>query len=178
MSSQPMSLIRFLDKNAERFALLVFYSMLVITMALVVFGRNVLSQSPIWGLEVVQGMLIYLAWIGAAAAVKDRAHIRIDVIHKFLSNRPKAGLYIFADLIVLALAIASFYWSIHPVEVSWERGSLIESFSVFGVSKVWFFISVPIGFGLVILRTVQSLVENTICLINGTAVFEGGELFE
>jgi C4-dicarboxylate transporter DctQ subunit len=69
-----------LDRNLERWALLVFYSMLVITMAVEVVRREVFSYSSVWGEEIVRYSFIYLVWIGAAAAVRERAHIRIDDI--------------------------------------------------------------------------------------------------
>ena len=53
--------------------------MIVVTIAMEVIRRFVLSYSSIWGEEIARYAFIYLAWIGAAAAVKDRAHIRIDV---------------------------------------------------------------------------------------------------
>ncbi len=69
-----------IDRNAERWALLVFYTMLVVTMALEVIRREVFAYSSVWGEEMVRYSFIYLAWIGAAAAVRERAHIRIGVI--------------------------------------------------------------------------------------------------
>ncbi len=69
-----------LNRNAERWALLAFYVMLVATMFIEVLRRELLSYSSIWGEEIVRYSFIYLAWIGAAAAVKERGHIRIDVI--------------------------------------------------------------------------------------------------
>ena len=71
---------RFLDQHGERSLLLIFYSMIVVTIAMEVIRRFVLSYSSIWGEEIARYAFIYLAWIGAAAAVKDRAHIRIDVL--------------------------------------------------------------------------------------------------
>ena len=71
---------RSLDQHGERSLLLIFYSMIVVTIAMEVILRFVLSYSSIWGKEIARYALIYLAWIGAAAAVKDRAHIRIDVL--------------------------------------------------------------------------------------------------
>ena len=93
-----------LDRNLERWALLVFYSMLVITMAVEVLRREVFSYSSVWGEEVVRYAFIYLVWIGAAAAVRERAHIRIDVIFEFVSPRVKALLYLFGDLVMLVVA--------------------------------------------------------------------------
>jgi TRAP-type C4-dicarboxylate transport system permease small subunit len=73
-----------IDKNIERWALLVFYTMLVATMAIEVLRREIFAYSSIWGEEVVRYSFIYLAWIGAAAAVRERAHIRIDVIFNYI----------------------------------------------------------------------------------------------
>jgi C4-dicarboxylate transporter DctQ subunit len=75
-----MEFLRNVDKNAERWLLLVFYVMLVITMAIEVLRREVFAYSSIWGEEIVRFSFIYLAWVGASAAVKERAHIRIDVL--------------------------------------------------------------------------------------------------
>ncbi len=74
-------ILREIDKNAESWALLVFYTLLVSTMTIEVIRREVLSYSSIWGKEIVRYSFIYLAWIGAAAAVKERAHVRIDVLY-------------------------------------------------------------------------------------------------
>ena len=48
--------------------------------AVEVIRREVFAYSSIWGEEIVRYAFIYLAWTGAAAAVRERAHIRIDVI--------------------------------------------------------------------------------------------------
>ena len=57
-----------LDRNLERWALLIFYMMLVVTMAIEVIRREVFAYSSVWGEEIVRYAFIYLAWIGAAAA--------------------------------------------------------------------------------------------------------------
>ena len=80
-------MLRALDRNAERWALLFFYILLVTTMVVEVIRREVLSYSSIWGEELVRYSFIYLVWIGASAAIKDRAHIRIDVIFHALPHQ-------------------------------------------------------------------------------------------
>lgn len=91
-----------LNQNAERWALLFFYVLLVTTMFIEVLRREIFSYSSIWGEELVRYSFIYLAWIGAASAVRERAHIRIDVLMHYLSARAKALVYIFGDLVMLA----------------------------------------------------------------------------
>lgn len=164
-----------INRNAERWALLVFYSMLVITMAVEVIRREVFSFSSIWGEEVVRYAFIYLAWIGAASAVRDRAHIRIDVIYHYVSPRVKALLYILGDLVMLAVACIAVYWSAETVATSWKFGSVSHGLRV---SMVWFLMAVPLGFSLMIFRLVQSLVRDVRDLIAGRKVYEGGQLFD
>jgi len=170
-----MHFLRLLDRNAEKWALLVLYSMLVITMAVEVLRREVFSYSSIWGEEIVRYSFIYLAWIGASAAVKERAHIRIDVLMHYLSPRLKALLYIFGDFVMLAVAIGALVWSFETVMVSWEFGSVSHGLRV---SLVWFLMAVPIGFGLMILRLFQSIKRDFRSLRDGTPVYEGDKLFD
>lgn len=170
-----MHFLRLLDRNAEKWALLVFYSMLVITMAVEVLRREVFSYSSIWGEEIVRYSFIYLAWIGAAAAVKERAHIRIDVLMHYLTPRLKALLYIFGDFIMLAVAIGALVWSFETVMVSWEFGSVSHGLRV---SLVWFLMAVPIGFSLMIVRLFQSIKRDFRSLRDGTPVYEGDKLFD
>lgn len=164
-----------LDRNAERWALLLFYSMLVVTMAVEVVRREIFSNSSIWGEEVVRYAFIYLAWIGAASAVRERAHIRIDVLFHYVGPRVKAALYIFGDLVMLGVAVLAVYWSWETVATSWKFGSVSHGLRV---SLVWFLMAVPLGFSLMIFRLLQSLVRDFRDLRSGRGVYEGGQLFD
>ena len=164
-----------LDRNAERWALLVFYILLVATMAVEVLRREVFAYSSIWGEEIVRYSFIYLAWIGAASAVRERAHIRIDVIMHYLGPRMKALLYMLGDLVMLAVALVALYWSFESVAVSWKFGSVSHGLRI---SMVWFLMAVPVGFTLVVARLIQSFIHDVISLRTGRPVFEGNQLFD
>jgi len=170
-----MNFLRRVDRDAERWLLLTFYVMLVITMAIEVLRREVFAYSSIWGEEIVRYSFIYLAWIGASAAVKERAHIRIDVVMHYISPRMKALLYIFGDLVMFAVALVALYWSLETVHVSAKFGSVTDGLRI---SKVWFLMAVPMGFGLMVWRLLQSFVRDFKCLRDGTPVFEGDKLFD
>ena len=164
-----------LDKNAERWLLLVFYTLLVATMAIEVIRRELFEYSSIWGEEIVRYSFIYLAWIGAALAVKERAHIRIDVLFHYLGPRGRAFLYILGDLVMLFVAVLAVYWSFETVSVSWKFGSVTDGLRI---SKVWFLMAVPAGFSLLIFRILQSLLRDLKDLRSGKPVFEGNKLFD
>ena len=169
------NVFKLLNENLERWALLFFYSLLVLTMATEVIRREVFSYSSIWGEEIVRYSFIYLAWIGAASAVKERAHIRIDVLFHYVPNEVKSLLYILGDLVMFAVAIMALYWSYETVAVSWKFGSVTDGLRL---SKVWFLAAVPIGFSLMIFRLIQSLLRDVGDLRAGRSVFEGNKMFD
>ena len=169
------NVLKVLDKNAERWALLVFYVMLVGTMFIEVVRREVFSYSSIWGEEIVRYSFIYLAWIGAAAAVKERGHIRIDVILQYVGQRLKTLLYILGDVVMFGVALIAFYWSLETVLISARFGSVTHGLRI---SQVWFLAAVPIGFALVMLRLIQSFLRDISDLRSGRAVYEGDRLFD
>lgn len=170
-----LKFLRELDRNAERWLLLLFYVMLVLTMAVEVLRREIFMFSSIWGEEIVRYSFIYLAWIGAAAAIRERAHIRIDVLFAYLGSRAKALMYIFGDFVMIGVSIVALYWSFETVLVSAKFGSVSHGLRV---SMVWFLMSVPIGFSLMIWRLLQSLKRDFISLRKGEPVYEGDKLFE
>ncbi|MCY4309948.1 MAG: TRAP transporter small permease [Rhodospirillaceae bacterium] len=170
-----MAALKHLERNLERWAMLVFYTMLVATMAIEVIRREALANSSIWGEEIVRYAFIYLAWIGAAAAIKDRAHIRIDVLFHYVSSRIKALLYIFGDLMMFVIAVIAFYWSLDTVTVSWKFGSVTDGLRI---SKVWFLMAVPAGFAIMMFRLFQSFLRDLADLRAGRPVNEGQRLFD
>lgn len=143
-----------LDENAERWLLLVFYCTIVAAIAVEVLRRFLLSYSSLWGEEVARYAFIYLAWVGASAAVRDRSHIRIDVLVQAAPPRLRAALNILADLATLLLAVICLYWSVVPVLTSLEFGSVTHGLRV---SMAWFLVAVPLGFLLMLGRLVQNL---------------------
>lgn len=164
-----------LDQNGERWLLLVFYVMLVLTMFVEVVRREVFAYSSIWGEEIVRYSFIYLAWIGAAAAVKERGHIRIDVLMQYVRPRVKAVLYIFGDIVMAVIALVAVYWSFETVLVSAKFGSVTHGLRI---SQVWFLMAVPFGFALVLFRLAQSFLRDIRDLRDGKPVYEGDKLFD
>lgn len=166
---------RAIDANGERWLLLGFYVMLVGTMFIEVVRREIFAYSSIWGEEIVRYSFIYLAWIGAAAAVKERGHIRIDVLMHYVPRSIKALLYIFGDLVMFVVAVIAIYWSWEALHVSWKFQSVTDGLRI---GRYYFLFAVPFGFTLVLFRLVQSLMRDISDLRAGRPVYEGDKLFD
>lgn len=169
------SIVSNLDQNGERYLTLPLYTLVVIAIFMEVFRRFFLSYSSIWSEEIARYAFIYITWIGAAAAIRERAHIRIDVILPLLPNKGKAFVFIFGDIITLILAFIALYWSIEPVLTSIKFGSVTHGLRI---SQAWFLMAVPLGFSMIILRLIQSMKRDISNLKAGRPIFEGKKLFD
>lgn len=169
------NLFRRLDTDGERWLLLWLYSYIVMVIFVEVIRRFGLSYSSVWGEETARYAFVYLVWIGAAAAVRERAHIRIDVITHLAGPRGTAILYMFSDVLTGILALFALYWSMDPVLTSFKFHSVTDGLRVL---RVWFLIAVPFGFSLTLLRVAQSLVRDLGNFRAGRPTFTGSRLFE
>ncbi len=167
--------LRNIDRNGERWLLLVFYSFIVLAIFIEVLRRFVFLYSSVWGEETARYAFIYLVWIGASAAVRERAHIRIDVITHYLPPRGAALIYLFGDLATAFLACLAIYWSMDPVLVSLKFGNVTDGLRII---RAWFLIAVPLGFSMMMLRLVQSILRDLRDMRSGRPVFTGTKLFD
>ena len=167
--------LRALDRDAERWAMLVCYTFCCIVIVQEVVRRFVFNFSSAWGEEAARYAFIYLGWIGAACAVKERAHIRFDIVIGRVGPRTKAGFYIFAELATIAFAVIALYWSLHTVHqlLRFEGAT-----PVLRINKAWFEAAVPISFGLIVYRSLQGIVRDWRDLAAGREVFAGKAMFE
>ncbi len=167
--------LRIIDRNGERWLLLIFYSFIVLAIFIEVLRRFVFLYSSVWGEETARYAFIYLVWIGASTAVRERAHIRIDVITHYLPPRGVALIYLFGDLTTAVLAGLAIYWSMDPVLVSLKFGNVTDGLRIV---RAWFLIAVPLGFSLMMLRLVQSILRDLRDIRGGRPVFTGTKLFD
>lgn len=172
---QLKQILKAIDENGERYLLLPLYTLIVLTIFIEVLRRSLLSYSSIWAEEVARYAFIYLAWIGASSAIKERAHIRIDVLLPLFSKRLRSLVFMFGDFVTLVLAVLAVYWSMEPVLTSIHFGSVTHGLRI---SQAWFLAAVPLGFSMMILRLLQSMRRDWKDFSAGRSVFEGNKLFD
>jgi TRAP-type C4-dicarboxylate transport system permease small subunit len=164
-----------IDDNIERWLMLVAYVVIVFVIVNEVVRRFVLSYSSLWGEEAARYAFVFLGWVGASSAVKQRAHIRFDTILNAIPNRYHGYVYIFGDLVTLVFAGFALYWTIHTI------GTLIQFDArtpALRVAKAWFELAVPIGFSLMVYRLVQNIARDVRDLRAGRDPFSGKLLFD
>ncbi|WP_312934576.1 TRAP transporter small permease [Stutzerimonas nitrititolerans] len=175
VNTKRLSKLAKTDRRVERCVLLTFYALIISTVAIEVGRRFLLNYSSVWGEEVSRYAFIYLAWIAAAAAVRDRSHIRIDVLVNLGGARMRRLAWWLSDIATLILAVWALWLSISPVMTSLQFGSVTAGLQV---SQAIFLAAIPLGFFLVAGRVIQSMLADVGRMRRGLPPFEGNKLFD
>jgi C4-dicarboxylate transporter, DctQ subunit len=164
-----------LDRNAERYLMLACYIFCCAVIIQDVGRRFLLNYSAAWSQETAQYAFIYLGWIGAAYAVKERAHIRFDILLNKLPERLHGLIYIAGEIATLLFALIALRYSFHTIQQLWQYGGATP---VLRVSKLWAEAAVPLGFSLIVIRSIQSMRRDLADMRAGRPVYRGKALFE
>jgi len=140
---------RILDFPIEDVIGIVLTFAILATMSTQVFLRYVLNDSLIWSDELARYLLIAMAFIGCAAGVRKRCHIRIDVIDLILPDSARRALAVIVDAIVLFYLGYIVFTSIGILGIFARQPS-----TAMGVSMAVPYSVITIGFGLAALRMV------------------------
>lgn len=169
------NVLRMLDENGERYLMLVFYCFIVFVIVVEVVRRFLLDFSSLWGEEAARFAFIYLGWVGASYAVRQRAHIRFDIVLHLLPRRFHGYMYLFGELCTLVFAGFALYWSLHTINTMLEFNALAPALRV---SQAWFEAAVPLGFAMMVVRVLQSAWRDIQDIRAGRDAFSGTLLFD
>ena len=150
-----MKVLRVLNDKLEEVFLVVLMAVATAIVFAQVVTRFVLKTPLPWSEEVARFMFLWLIWVGAAFATKERAHIRID----FLVNRlPKAGqklCLVLSTLVWLAFAVFMVYVSLILTNSVMSGGQIGTGSGV----PMWIpYASIPVGMILMIFRMIQNII--------------------
>ena len=84
-----MTVKKFFDNFEEYFCVWTMAIMTILVFIQVVM-RYVFSNSLSWSEELARFIFLWLSWIGASYAVKERSHFRVEMFHSHMA-RHRAG---------------------------------------------------------------------------------------
>lgn len=164
-----------IDRNGERYLMLVFYCFIVFVIVTEVVRRFLLDFSSLWGEEAARYAFIYLGWIGASYAVKQRAHIRFDFLTRVLPPRAAGCVFLFSELATLVFACFALYWSLETLGTMMRFDALSPALRL---PQAWFAAAVPLGFAMMVVRVIQSALRDLRNIVNRRDPYTGTLLFD
>lgn len=154
----------------EDWLTLALFWLMVVCVFLQFFTRYALNNSLAWTEEIAINTLVVVVFLGAAMCVRTSRHIQVDVLFHYLPKAVGSYLSRAVDLIRVAFfAYASWLMWRYVAIVADERMTTVN------LPRSWFFYLIFVAFVLMLLRSVQVLVQN---YRRGYSVLEHPEKFD
>ena len=165
---------RILDERLENWMITVFYTYFIVIIVLEVTLRYGFNKSTIIGEETARHAFIWLSWIAASVAVKKRIHIKIAYLEHKVSRIKQYYLnFLYNGLFILFCIISiAFVIPIMRDQIEFETLSRAAQY------PMWIpYLSVPLGYSLMIFRVVQNIIIDVKDLKAGRPIQTGEALF-
>lgn len=140
--------------HAEEIILFSITAVMVIVIFWQVVMRYVFNDSLSWSEELGRYIFIWMSWIGVSMGAREGQHIKIDMITDRLSFKIRHITYILADVIVLVICLIITYYGVYLVD---QLLSINARSAPLHISQAWGYAAVPVGCGLMIMRSIQSI---------------------
>ncbi|MFS8182232.1 TRAP transporter small permease [Pseudovibrio denitrificans] len=163
-----MSLLRFVEKNAEAYLINFLLFNIVLWVFVQVIMRYIFSSSLPWSEEFVRWCFIWFIWVGVSYGFKTRRHICVTALINGLPPKVKTMIGIITNLLVLWCMIKLFLYGWQQVSspIITRQSSIVLYWplSDLRVGMQWLYASLPVGALLSSLRLVQNIIEDLIAL--------------
>ena len=156
MNSFISTILCWLDKNVEKFVLVIAYAVCAGIVAVEVFRRYVLKEQAPWSTFVPSYLFLWLTWLGASYCVKLRAHLVFNEIRDRLSRNWQYFLMQLDYFLFLVFGSIVIYWSFDLVQLHFEMDSIVPGTD--DAMSWWFYSATPVGWTLLLIRVIQNIV--------------------
>lgn len=143
-----VSMWKFIDNFEEYFCVWTMAIMTILVFIQVVM-RYLFSNSLSWSEELARYIFLWLSWIGASYAVKERSHFRVEMF----ANMIKGSARRFFEAFVLIV------WFLFSFVLAWLGTDLVlflaesgQNSSAMEIPMTWAYAAVPVGCALMCFR--------------------------
>ncbi|MCP4403550.1 MAG: TRAP transporter small permease [bacterium] len=148
-------ILRFLDWHVEEIFLLPALAYLVVSLGVEVFRRYVLKLPSPYTSEISTYVFLWIVYLGVPYAIRRNKHITLDFLPQTMSPKINCILLVLDKIIVIAFCVFFIPQAVklmafnHMVDMRSDAMGL----------PIWIvLICFPLGFGLGIIRLIQSLI--------------------
>lgn len=163
--------MRALILGIDRLSLLVGYLVsvlvpgMVIVLAIEVVSRYVFDAPTLWVYDTATFMFGYCGLLAGAFAMRERAHINVDILYARLSKRVRAGLDVVTGLLTFFFLILVILYTWPEAMTAIARGTRRPSEWAPPVGH--YVLLIPVSAGLVLLQGLANWVRSLHLVVTG-----------
>ncbi|HZK67468.1 MAG TPA: TRAP transporter small permease [Chloroflexota bacterium] len=149
-----MGTLRFVVRNFEEILAGVFMVLMTVVTIVNVFARYLFNAPLEWAEEFGRYTFIWLVFIGAVVATKQKKHIIIDAVLVMLPDAARRVMTVLADIFTMVVMLLLLYYG-------WRLMAFtIQPTATLKIPQYWIYFSVPFSAALIILHSIGDLWRN------------------
>lgn len=158
------TIVKHLDKNIEKYIIVVSYSGMAIIIFTEVIRRFLFKEQAAWSTTIPILLFLWLTWFGASYNIKVRGHLALSEIRARLPYNMQFACFMLDAVAWIVFAIIVVYFSIDQVYLSYDNFAIVEGTD--DVMQWWFYMATPLAWSLIIIRVLQKMFEDIMIFKN------------
>ena len=131
-----------------------------------VVRRYLLGKSFLWADDLIRYLIIYVGFVGGAAAYKDNNLASLDLVTRLLPHKVQIVLEILVNTVVTAVIVFLLYYSVSAVQAPSIKNPVGVGLKI----AMWIpYMALPIGFVIMLLFSVEKYIDMFKRLVKGGA---------
>ena len=147
---------KFFDGKWVRAFIVLTYSYFCLIILIEVIRRYAFGDSSAWGEMTARYAFVYMTYAAAAEGIRQKKHIRVDLIDKIIKPKSLNLLNIYYDILVTIVAILVIYYSLKLINVQLTFGIVMTAADI---NMAFAQAALPLGWALMLIRITQNWLD-------------------
>ena len=148
---------KFFDGKWVRAFIVLTYSYFCLIIMIEVIRRYAFGDSSAWGEMTARYAFVYMTYAAAAEGIRQKKHIRVDLIDKIIKPKSMTLLNIYYDILVTIVAILVIYYSLKLINVQLTFGIVMTAADI---NMAFAQAALPLGWTLILIRITQNWLDS------------------
>ena len=148
---------KFFDGKWVRAFIVLTYSYFCLIILIEVIRRYAFGDSSAWGEMTARYAFVYMTYAAAAEGIRQKKHIRVDLIDKIIKPKSLTLLNIYYDILVTIVAILVIYYSLKLINVQLTFGIVMTAADI---NMAFAQAALPLGWALILIRIIQNWLDS------------------
>ena len=148
---------KFFDGKWVRAFIVLTYSYFCLIILIEVIRRYAFGDSSAWGEMTARYAFVYMTYAAAAEGIRQKKHIRVDLIDKIIKPKSMILLNIYYDILVTIVAILVIYYSLKLINVQLTFGIVMTAADI---NMAFAQAALPLGWTLILIRITQNWLDS------------------
>ena len=148
---------KFFDGKWVRAFIVLTYSYFCFIILIEVIRRYAFGDSSAWGEMTARYAFVYMTYAAAAEGIRQKKHIRVDLIDKIIKPKSMTLLNIYYDILVTIVAILVIYYSLKLINVQLTFGIVMTAADI---NMAFAQAALPLGWALILIRITQNWLDS------------------